>query len=131
MYSTAFIIGNLGRDPELRYTAKGTPVAQFSVAVTNGYGDNQETVWYTVSAFGRMAELCVEYLKTGSMVHIRGTIQKPYAYLSRDNEPRATLQMVAHDIKFLSGIKRKSTKAESKLPKAIEEAEEGTEEIPF
>ncbi|OEU51973.1 MAG: single-stranded DNA-binding protein [Desulfobacterales bacterium C00003060] len=76
----AIIIGNLGRDPEVRYTPSGTAVANFSVATTENWinkdGEKQSrTEWHRVVAWGKLGETCGEYLSKGSQVYIEGSIQ--------------------------------------------------------
>jgi len=74
------IIGNLGRDPELRYTPGGKPVTAFSIAVsrtwTTSNGEKREaTEWFNVVAWGNLAEVCNQYLRKGSRVYIEGRLQ--------------------------------------------------------
>lgn len=76
----AMIIGRLGQDPDVRYTQSNTAVANLSVATSERYKDNQgewkeNTEWHRVVAWGRLAEICQEYLKKGSQVYIEGPIQ--------------------------------------------------------
>ena len=80
MYQKVIIMGNLGRDPEMRYTPQGTPVTNFSVATsykwTGADGTpNEETTWFRVSAWGRMAEVCNEYLSKGRQVFVEGRLR--------------------------------------------------------
>jgi len=74
------IIGNLGRDPEMRYTPSGKPVTAFSVAVSRGWttsnGEKREaTEWFNVVTWGSLAEVCNQYLRKGSRVYIEGRLQ--------------------------------------------------------
>ncbi len=77
----AIIVGNLGQDPEVRYTASGTAVTNVSVATTDSWKDRQSgeqkerTEWHRVVFFNRLAEIAAEYLKKGSQVYIEGQIQ--------------------------------------------------------
>lgn len=76
----AMIIGRLGQDPDVRYTQSNTAVANLSIATSERYKDNQgewkeRTEWHRVVAWGRLAEICQEYLKKGSQVYIEGPIQ--------------------------------------------------------
>lgn len=76
----AILVGNLGRDPELRYLPNGDAVANFSIATTETWkdkeGNKQEaTEWHRISFFGRLAEVCGQYLKKGSAVYIEGSIR--------------------------------------------------------
>lgn len=108
MYQRIIIIGRLGRDPELRYTAQGTPVTSFSVATdrvwTDQNGQRQEhTVWFRVSAWRKLAEVCNQYLAKGRLVMVEGEIQEPTPYRSSDGEWRASLDITARDVRFLGG----------------------------
>ena len=74
------LIGRLGRDPEVRYTAKGTPLTMFSMAVrrtwTGPNGErNEETDWFNIEAWARLGEICQEYLHKGSLVFIEGEMR--------------------------------------------------------
>ncbi len=107
MYQKIIIIGRLGRDPEMRYTAQGTPVTSFSVATdrvwTDQNGQRQDrTTWFRVSAWRRLAETCNQYLTKGQLVMIEGEIQEPRPYQGRDGEWRASLDVTASNVKFLS-----------------------------
>ena len=76
----AIILGNLGRDPEMRSTQSGSQVANFSIATSRQYTDSsgqkqEETEWHRIVAFGRLAEICGQYLRKGKQVYIEGRIQ--------------------------------------------------------
>ena len=100
-YEKYQIIGNLGRDPELRYTQSGVPVVSFSVAVTENWTDKQtgekreKTKWVRVTAWKRLAEVCNELLRKGSSVFCEGTIEEPNAYLDKEGNPAASTEMTA------------------------------------
>ncbi len=103
----AIIIGNLGSDPELRYTAGGQAVANFSVATTEKWrdkeGQNQEnTEWHRVVLWARQAEVAKEYLKKGSSVYIEGRIQTR-SYEDKDGNKRYTTEIVGQRMQFLGG----------------------------
>ena len=77
MYHHILIVGNLGRDPEMRYTPSGAPVTNFNMATSRKYtgSDGQqvkETAWFRVSVFGKQAEACAQYLKKGSACLVEG-----------------------------------------------------------
>src|SRR5512146_400034 len=79
MYHTIIIVGNLGKDPEMRYTPSGQAVTSFSVATsrkyTNASGEQvTDTAWFRVSAWGKQAEVCNQYLKKGSKVLVEGML---------------------------------------------------------
>lgn len=135
MYQKVIIIGRLGRDPEMRYTPDGTPVTSFSVATsrrwTDASGQSQErTVWFRVTAWRRLAEICNQYLSKGRQVFVEGTVSEPKPYQGRDGEWRASLEITARNVQFLGG--RGDVSAET--PKADQTAEAppvDEEEIPF
>lgn len=106
-------IGNLGRDPEMRYTPSGQAVTNLSVAVneqyTNSQGEKVETTtWFRVSAWGKLAEIVNQYLKQGRQVYIRGRLTaddngNPKIWTTQDGEPRASFEVKADEVKFLGG----------------------------
>ena len=80
MYQRTVVVGNLGRDPEMRYTANGTPVCNFTVATNRKWTDQdgssqEETTWFRVSVFGRQAEICNQYLAKGRQIFAEGRLQ--------------------------------------------------------
>ena len=106
MYQKIIIIGRLGRDPEMRYTAQGTPVTSFSVATDRVWNDQNgqrqsKTTWFRVSAWRRLAETCNQYYQ-GQLVMIEGEIQEPRPYQGRDGSG-VPLDITANNVKFLSG----------------------------
>lgn len=100
------IIGNLGRDPELRYLQSGTAVCDFSVAVTETWNDRQtnekreKTTWYRVSAWGGLGETCAKFLSKGRQVMVMGTVEAR-AYVNNAGEAAASLDLRARDVRFL------------------------------
>ncbi|NLD43848.1 MAG: single-stranded DNA-binding protein, partial [Chloroflexi bacterium] len=108
MYQRIIIIGRLGRDPEMRYTASGVPVTSFSVATDRRWTDQSgqaqsKTVWFRVSAWRRLAETCNQYLSKGRLVMVEGELSEPTPYQSRDGEWRASLEVTARNVQFLGG----------------------------
>lgn len=103
MFQQTIIIGNLGRDPELRYTPAGKPVTEFTVAVNRKWKDGEETTWYKVTCWGPLAETTNQYLKKGRQVMVIGDQLKASAWKGQDGEPRATLELTARDVRFLGG----------------------------
>ncbi len=106
MINKAILIGNLGADPEIRYTQSGTQVATFRVATTERWkgqdGQMQEnTEWHRVVAWGRLAEICGEYLNKGSKVYIEGRIQTR-KWQDQDGNDKYTTEIVAREMKMLS-----------------------------
>ena len=107
MYQQITLIGNLGRDPEMRYTPTGVAVTNFSVAVSRRWvgqdGQQQEkTLWFRVNAWNKLAETAAQYLTKGSKVLVVGELEDPNTYIDREGQPRASLEVRALTIKFLS-----------------------------
>lgn len=106
MVNKAIIIGNLGADPEIRYTQSGTQVATFNVATTERWkgqdGQMQEsTEWHKIVAWRRLAEICGEYLNKGSKVYIEGKIQTR-KWQDQNGNDRYTTEIIAREMKMLS-----------------------------
>jgi len=102
----AIIIGNLGQDPELRYTGSGTAVCNMSVATNESYKDSdgqlvEKTEWHRVVAWARLAEICGEYLKKGSQVYFEGSLQTR-SWEDRDGNTKYTTEIKARDMMMLS-----------------------------
>lgn len=107
-YHQTIIVGNLGSDPETRYLPSGTPVTNFNVAVNESWTDKQtnerreKTTWYRVAVYGRQAEVVAQYLSKGRQVMVVGTVEAN-AFMGNDGQPRASLDLRARDVRFLSG----------------------------
>lgn len=102
----AIILGNLGRDPEVRYTPDGKAVTNFSVATTEKWkgrdGETTEhTEWHRVVAFDRLAEVCGEYLSKGSSVYVEGTL-RTRSWEDKEGNKRYTTEIVGRTVQFLS-----------------------------
>lgn len=128
-YQKVVVVGFLGKDPELRYTPAGTPICTFSVATsrrwTDANGQPQErTVWFRVSAWRRLAETCNEYLSKGRQVLVEGELSEPKPYQGRDGQWRASLDLLALNVKFLGGRGEGGAGA-------VAEADDDDEAIPF
>ncbi len=101
------LIGNLGRDPEMRYMPSGDAIANFSIATTETWkdksGEKQEkTEWHRISMFGRLAEIAGEYLKKGSSVYIEGRLQTR-KWQNKEGQDQYTTEVVANEMKMLGG----------------------------
>jgi single-strand DNA-binding protein len=106
MINKVILIGNLGADPEIRYTQDGTPSASFTVATTEKWkgkdGQMQEqTEWHKITAWRRLAEICGEYLSKGSRVYIEGRLQTR-KWKDKEGNDRYTTEIVAREMKMLS-----------------------------
>ncbi len=101
-------IGNLGRDPEMRYLDNGEPVSNFSIAINtvSGSGENRQeyTQWVDIAVFGDTAENVNNYLTRGSMVQVRGNRIEARTWKSADGEDRVGIQLTARRVQFLSRV---------------------------
>ncbi|MBU3759274.1 MAG: single-stranded DNA-binding protein [Candidatus Omnitrophica bacterium] len=105
-FNKVLLMGNLTRDPEMRYIPSGQPVTSFSVAVNRTYaapsGEKKEEVSYVrVVVWGRSAENCNEYLRKGSSVFVEGRLQSR-SWEAQDGSKRSTLEVIAQSVQFLS-----------------------------
>jgi single-strand DNA-binding protein len=132
MYQRVTVVGHLGADPEMRYTASGVPVTNFRIATTrrwtNAQGEQQEkTTWFRVAAWRQLAETCNQYLAKGRMVLVEGEIDVS-TWKDSSGEPRASLEITARTVRFLGGPREERAAAPP-----FEASEEGVpeEEIPF
>lgn len=104
------LVGNLGSDPEVRYTPSGRAVANFSLATTERYtnkeGEKEEkTEWHRIVAWARLGEICGEYLTKGSQVYIEGRIQSR-SWEDRDGNKRYTTEIIAQAMQMLGGSRK-------------------------
>jgi single-strand DNA-binding protein len=102
------LIGNLGKDPEMRYTPAGVPVASFSMATSESWrdqdGNTQErTEWHNIVAWRKLAEICAEYLKKGKKVYIEGRIQTRSYDDKNTGQKRYITEIIADNMIMLDG----------------------------
>jgi len=121
MYQHTVIVGNLGQDPEMRYTPSGVPVTTFSVAVNRKWkgqdGEQHEkTTWFRVKAWRKLAEICNQYLTRGQAVLVEGEVEAS-AWASQDGEPRASLELTAQNVRFLGGQREAPASATAPTPR--------------
>jgi single-strand DNA-binding protein len=107
------LLGNIGHDPELRYTAKGNPVLTLSVATNRDYksaeGEQRhETHWHKATVWGKRAETCAKYLVKGSRIYLEGELQMKN-WTDKDGNPRKTAEILVDDLRFLGGTRRELT----------------------
>ena len=103
----AILIGNLGRDPEVRFTGSGKAVANFSIATSEVFSDAQgqrqeRTEWHNIVVWGKQAETCGQYLQKGRQVYIEGSIRSRQ-YDDKDGNKRYITEIVAQRVQFLGG----------------------------
>lgn len=133
------LVGNLGRDPELRYTAQGTPVCSFSMATNERRKDKNgemqdNTTWFRVTLWGRQAETASQYLQKGRPVYIEGRLRVE-EWTDRDGKPRHTLEVHATDMQFIGGGARSDEPMHERAASAsagpAEQPDITDEDIPF
>ena len=116
MWHQLIIVGNVGKEPELRYTPSGQAVTSFSVAsnrsYTTGNGEQvEETVWFRVTTWGKLAEVCNQYVKKGMQVLVEGRLTPdkatggPRVWNKSDGNAAASFEVTAGTVRFLSSRK--------------------------
>ena len=145
------LVGNLGADPETRYTAGGSAVTNVSLATTDSWKDKQsgeqqeKTEWHKVVFFGRLAEIAAEYLRKGSQIYVEGRIQTR-KWQGKDGQDRWTTEIVGNEMQMLgsrgggqsppppdfdSGQSEESASEKSSSPKKTAAVEDFDDDIPF
>jgi single-strand DNA-binding protein len=104
-FNKIILVGNLGRDPELRYTPQGTPVCSFSLATNERRKDKSgefqdQTTWFRVTLWDKKAEIAAQYLTKGKPVYIEGRLRMD-EYTDRDGKQRSTLEVTGTDMQFI------------------------------
>ena len=130
------LIGNLGKDPEMRYLPSGQAVTKFSLATGSRWKDKDgqwqdRTDWHNIVAFGKTAEICNEYLKKGRQVFIEGRIQTR-SYDDRDGNKKWITEIIAQSMQMLG----RKGEEEEEIPEAVEEPQGGEaksedDDLPF
>ena len=133
------LVGNLGKDPDMRYTAGGDAVANLSIATSESWNDNQtgekkeKTEWHRVVFFRRIAEVCGEYLKKGSSVYIEGSLRTRDWEDDKGNK-RYTTEIIGREMQMLGGRRSEDNMDQSpQMNSSSPQTEEGLidDEIPF
>lgn len=141
MYHRIILVGNLGRDPEMRYTPSGQAVTNLSVATNRKYTTSngeqvEETVWFRVSVWGRQAETVNQYLTKGRQVLVEGRLVpdengNPRIWNRQDGTPAASFEVNAMSVRFLGGRGDLGGGSDSDDMGAFAGAPESEDEIPF
>lgn len=126
------LVGNLGKDPELRYTTGGSPVASFSIATSERYKDRagqqqEKTEWHNIIAWNKLAEICGQYLTKGKQVYIEGKIQTR-SYDDRDGNKRTITEVIADQMRMLGN---RSDTTSAPAPAEPDQPLLGADDIPF
>lgn len=133
------LVGNLGKDPDMRYTAGGDAVANLSIATSESWNDNQtgekkeKTEWHRVVFFKRIAEVCGEYLKKGSSIYIEGSLRTRDWEDDQGNK-RYTTEIIGREMQMLGGRRSEDNVDQSpQMNSPSPQPEEGLidDEIPF
>jgi len=141
MYHTVIVVGNLGKDPEMRYLPNGQAVTSFNVATNRQYtgSDGQqvkETIWFRISVWGKQAESCNTYLKKGSKVLVEGRLTPdpvtggPKIWTKQDGTAAASFDVNAQTVRFLSSRGEDTGGSQADEMGASHSAGE-SDEIPF
>jgi single-strand DNA-binding protein len=125
------LIGNLGKDPDLRYLPSGEPVAKFPLATGARWKDKngqmqERTDWHNIVVFKRQAEVCNEYLRKGSPVYIEGRIQNR-SWEDKDGNKRYITEVVAQAVRMLG----RKGEPEEEVPEEVAETKTEDEDLPF
>lgn len=107
MYQSLTIVGNVGKDAEMRYIPNGSAVTTFNVATNRTWKDangaeQKETVWFRVTTWGKQAETHNQYVKSGMKVLCEGRLTPVTAYMDKNGKPAASLEMTANTVRYLS-----------------------------
>jgi single-strand DNA-binding protein len=136
----AIIVGTLGKDPEINYTASGSAVANISVATNETWKDKttgqpvERTEWHRIVIFGKLAEIAVQYLKKGAQVYFEGKIQTR-KWQDQGGQDRYSTEIVANEMQMLGGNQNRAQTAQpnpaptNKPP--VANADGGFDDIPF
>ncbi len=130
------IIGRLGADPELRYTAAGTPVTTFRVAASRQWRDpngnlHDETEWFHIVAWNRLAEICHQYLSRGARVYIEGRLQTRTWEDAQTGQSRSRVEVVAQDMILLEQRESRTDDSSSRPPRREPPPDISDDDIPF
>ncbi len=128
------LIGNLGKDPELRYAPSGSAVANFSLATSEQWKDQEgnpqeRTSWHNIVVWGKLAEIAAEYLKKGRKVYVEGRIQYR-DYEGKDGNKRYVTEVVVNDLVML-GSRQDGGEKEEPAPGAAPSVSEEKDDLPF
>lgn len=136
MFHTLIIVGNVGREPEMRYTPSGQAVTSFSVATSRQYTNQagqkvEETVWFRINVWGKLAETCSQYVHKGMKVLVEGRLIAdqnggPRIWTRQDGTPGASFEVNASTVRFLSRAGGEGGPGEE-----MSEAPAADEDIPF
>ena len=131
------LLGRLGKDPEVRYTNSGTAITSFSMATSTAFTNNagqkeEKTEWHKIVAFGRLGEICGEYLAKGKQVYIEGRIQTR-DWEDKDGNKRWTTEIIVQNMQLLGAPGAEKDRSSSSEPPPLDDSAAGPPEsdVPF
>lgn len=131
------LVGNLGKDPEVRYTANSTAVANVTIATSEQWKDKQSgqtqerTEWHNVVFYNRLAEIVGEYLKKGSQIYVEGSL-RTRKWQDKEGNDRYTTEIIASEMQMLGGRgEERQEKTRDEKPSKSENFDELDQDIPF
>ena len=136
MLNKVMIIGNLGADPEMRYTANGNAVTTFNVATSRRFTDSsgerrEETEWFRIVTWSRLAETCAQYLTKGRQVYVEGRMQTR-SWETPEGEKRYRTELIANEVKFLDSGRSEAQAFTPGLPVGADtEGDIDPDDLPF
>lgn len=134
MYHTLIIVGNLGKDPEMRYTPSGRPVTTFTMAVSRSWNSadgerHSETEWFNIVAWGNLAEICKQYLTKGQQVYVEGRLQTR-RWDDKEGQKHTSVEIVANEMMML-GERHEAAQGTEEQATSEGEPAAGEDEFPF
>ena len=131
----AILVGRLGKDPEIKYTPNGTAIANFTMATSENYKDKdgqkqEKTEWHRIVAFGKLAEICGEYLVKGKQVYIEGRIQTR-SWDDKDANKKYMTEIVANTMQMLGKVDDTASPATVGESNVVSESSPVEEDVPF
>ena len=128
------LVGNLGKDPEMRYTPGGTAVCSFSIATSETYTKDGEKVtdteWHNIVTFNKLAEICGEYLVKGKQVYLEGKL-KTSSWEDKEGNTKYKTEIVCHQMQMLGSRGEDAPRAEIPAPAPEAQGQPDFEDIPF
>jgi single-strand DNA-binding protein len=129
------LVGNLGADPEVRYASSGAAVVNFRIATSENWtnkegGKETRTEWHRIVAFGKLAEICAEYLNKGKQVYVEGRLQSR-SWEDKDGNKRWTTEIVANNVVMLGGSADQGRGMGGEPPDDIPDRGQQEDDIPF
>ncbi len=126
------LIGNLGKDPEVRTTQNGSQVAKFSLATSEKYKNEEKTQWHNITCFSKQAEIAQKYLKKGAKVFIEGKLD--YQQFEQDGQTKYRTEIVCFNFQMLGGVEQRGEVLTTLKPPSTPSQEaliEESDDIPF